>query len=217
MGLTKEQLAQRMNGLGSSDIPKVAGLSSFGTPLEVYQEKTGASPPFSGNMATEIGEAFEEPIGRLAEMAKGWGPGKKCTATLVHKDYPWAMATPDFFYGNMFGPDMFLECKNVGWKMGFSWGEEHEGAIAIPPYYRAQVIWQMAVTGVHEAWLAAVVGGSSLRVFRIPWSDIQADALLDCGRYFWEECVQKRNPHALSGLETRHVEMRKLFPKREKV
>lgn len=57
-------LEQRKQGLGGSDMGKVLGVSEWGTPLDVWLDKTGRSEPVEDNDAMWIGRELEDSVAK---------------------------------------------------------------------------------------------------------------------------------------------------------
>ena len=56
--------AERLTGLGGSDIGAILGLNPWRTPYQVFLEKTGQAEPFTGNLQTRFGSYAEEFVAR---------------------------------------------------------------------------------------------------------------------------------------------------------
>lgn len=219
--LTDAQKAVRRGGLGSSDIGAVAGLSPYARPIDVWLVKRGlAEVPETAPM--RLGTALEPVIAglyareHLAPREILAAPGDvwhgTTDGTLAHPAEPWALATPDRVVcaGTMeIGIARLVEIKSVGWRSARHWGTEHDD---VPAWYRAQIAWQMAVTGVGTCDLAALIGGEELRVYRIE-RDAELEAmLLDVGRAFWRRVERGEEPPVdESESWRRHLEAR--FPR----
>lgn len=225
--LTDAQKARRRNGVGSSDIGSVAGLSPYAGPMDVWLVKRGlAEVPETDAM--RLGHALEPVIADLYErehVERGddlhglllrpedvWT--HSVDGTLAHPAEPWALATPDrvvSLYDRRLHPAgrRLVEIKSVAWRSAHHWGDAHDD---VPPWYRAQVEWQMLVTGVPACDLVALIGGAELRVYRLERDAALGAMLLDLGRAFWR-LVERGEAPAVDASETwrRHLEAR--FPR----
>ncbi len=225
--LTDAQKALRRSGLGSSDIGAVAGLSPYAGPMDVWLVKRGLAE-VPETEAMRLGTALEPVIADLYErehVERGdalhgllrhpqhvWP--STVDGTLAHPSEPWALATPDRVV-DLYDAQLravgrrLVEIKSVAWRSAHHWGDAHDD---VPPWYRAQIAWQMAVTGVGVCDLAALIGGAELRVYRIE-RDVELEAmLLDVGRAFWRRIERGEEP-PVDESETwrRHLEAR--FPR----
>jgi putative phage-type endonuclease len=171
--------AMRLSGIGASEISAVCGISPFDTPLGVYLRKTGQGRKADSErmrwgrlLESVIAARYEDETGALLR-----GDG---TITVRHPEHSWMLATPDRFYADM---SRLVEIKNVAADRARSFGES--GTCDVPDVYIAQVCWQQAVTGIHSAHLVALIGGSDLRVYDVPWNETLAGELIERGRAFW--------------------------------
>lgn len=62
------------------------------------------------------------------------------------------------------------------------WGEPNTADI--PVYYRAQVQWQMLVTGVGKAFVALLIGGSDYREYVVERDEKDIAVMVEAGRRF---------------------------------
>jgi len=79
--------AQRLTGLGGSDIGAVLGLSPYRTPYEVWLEKTQRAEPFTGNLATRFGTFAEQFVADEYSHQTGHQV-QRFNAMLRHPDAP---------------------------------------------------------------------------------------------------------------------------------
>lgn len=216
MTLSAEQMAVRATGIGASDIGAVAGLSPYASPMDVWLVKRGlAEVPQTDAMAR--GHQLEPAVASMYE-AEHLAPGEALrhpAGTLRHPRYPWALATPDRLVVDPLADATvrLVEIKAVGWRSARYWGAEHD---EVPPWYRAQIAWQMAVTGVEACDLAAFIGGEELRVYRIERDREMEAALLQIGRDFWR-CVEEGREPAVDGSEAWRSYLEARFPSARQV
>ncbi len=211
MGLTKEQRAARADTIGASDIPKIALLSRYSGPINVYREKVDGFD-FGDSEPAEIGTEAEPLISRLFE--KRTGKKLEHSATLTHPKYKWATATPDRF---ITGEPGIVELKNVGYHamVAGAWDLEEEDGV--PDDYRAQVIWQTGIVRAHgvdvrEAYVAALLGGNAFRVFRVAFDQDFFDDLLTIGWAFVSKHLRPKIPPPLDGTEESRAFLRARYP-----
>ena len=181
----EEWLTWRRKGIGGSDAAKVCGMSRWGSPIDVYLDKTDDFPPVvtEDNMAMRVGREFEDFVARL------WmeETGKKCkkrNAILQHDDYDWMIANIDrWVVGENAGLEIKTATKGDEWKDG-----------GIPPEYMMQCLHYMAVTGADRWYLACLIVGFNkhleLRVIERDEEDIKN--LIEIEREFWENRVMKK-------------------------
>ncbi len=219
MSLTAAQHAVRMTGIGASEIGTVAGLVPYAKPIDVWLVKRGLREPFEGNQATRMGTALEPAIADIY-AAEYLGPGERVAqpseawpdavdGTLRHPDHPWVLASPD--RAVMVGDKVvrLVEIKTAGPRTAYLWGDAHD---AVPNGYRAQVEWQMAVTGVPVVDLVVLLAGEEVRAYRIERDPELWEYLLRIGREFWR-LVQEGIEPPVDGSESWKAYLAARFPK----
>lgn len=185
-----EQLEQRRHTLGASEIPVVAGLVPFKSPLQLWAEKRGLVPTFQGNEFTEWGNRLEAVVAdKYAEVR---GARIHVAATHVHPVDTWMSATPDRLVEFGGAIDRGLEVKCRGEYRGDEWGEP--GTDEVPHDVAIQAHWNMMVTGLGRWDVATLIGGNKFRLYELyADADIAAN-LHEIGRVFWFD-------HVLAGVE----------------
>ena len=165
MTLTAEQLEARTRFIGASEFGDLAGVEEHMTPIDVFVKKRrGAAlelPPLlardDAGPAAEAGNFLEDGIAALYTHRTGIQVVK--SGTIVHPDEPWAAATPDRLA--VVDPHG-VEIKLVGMRMAHQWDDD-----TIPPKVVIQCQIGMACAGRPYWDLAALVGGTDLRIRRI--------------------------------------------------
>lgn len=188
--LSAEQLEQRKATLGSSEIAAIVGADPWKTPLDVWMSKTGRGVDVSSEQ-TDIGDALEEPIARLAARRLGAVAFDKA-GTFTHGLYPWVTATPDFLVSlgsHSHEARQVLEVKNVGYMMARKWGDEDEGTDGVPYRVQLQTQWQTEVCDIEHAHVAALIGGRDLRVYPVRRDRELAADLLSLAADWWRKHV----------------------------
>lgn len=202
--LSDEQRKERMRGLGSSEVAAVCGLNPWRSAHDVWLLKRGLADDASEeNVRTRMGLRVEAAIAEEYQLDTGaelahWG-------TITGPE-PWMLATPD---RSVFGARRLVEIKNVGWRSAFHWGSDDD---AIPDYYRPQVEWQMLVCDVDETDVAAWLGGSEFRIYRIKRNRALGDAIANVCRRFWFDNVLGNVPPAVDGSDGARRMLAKLYP-----
>lgn len=196
MTLTAEQLEQRKQGIGASEMPALMGVDPYRSAIDVYLEKTGQAPPFDGNQYTYWGNVLEPAIAnRYAELNDV--EVVEC-GTLVHPVHPWMMATPDRIVKA--DPERGLECKNRGGYNVNAWGEP--GSDEIPDEVAIQGHASMAVTGLRRWDVAVLLGGNQWASYVLEYDKELAESLIEVGRAFWHENVLAGVCPELDGSES---------------
>ncbi|QBQ54928.1 YqaJ viral recombinase family protein [Nitrosococcus wardiae] len=185
--LTEQQLTEREKGLGGSDAPIVAGLSSWKQPLQLYYEKTGQVD--FGDVEGEhidFGNLLEEVIAQEAARRLEVKV-RRVNRTRRHKEFPFMVANID---RDVAGQPWIMECKNAGFKSA-EWGPE--GSDEVPESYLIQCTHYLAVTGAELCKLAALFSGNHLRIYNIPRDPGLIDSLIAIEAAFWD-CVKEGVP-----------------------
>ena len=162
----------RKKTVGSSEIATIAGLNKFQTPLSLWAEKTGRTPPVEENEYMRLGTHLEPFIGSL--FARTYGKSVFANTNLyVHPIHDFATATPDFFVtehtieeGNVVVEKSkgILECKSTSAHNLSNWQDGN-----IPNTAHLQIVWQMGIVGMVRGWVAALVGGNPNDFFSPPF------------------------------------------------
>jgi putative phage-type endonuclease len=142
----EEWLARRAElsrtAVTASEIATVLGISPWGSPFNLFHLKRGTISSDYDDDVLSLGRHLEPWVAdRWAADHPGVEMGLGGLFASVER--PWQMATPDRLLDmpdedGRYG-DGVLEIKTSGSYDG--WGED--GTDEIPPYYRAQVLWQL--------------------------------------------------------------------------
>ena len=185
--LTKEQIAERVEFLGASEIAGIMGRSPFkdGGRLAIYNRKV--NPPTDDTPNKYVGKGnWLEPILRAKYCAK-YNASVTESRTIRHPEHSWCGCTPDGLVMDFGKLVKALEIKVVGDYRRKDWGEpEGEG---VPPYYYDQAQWTCFVTGVGLVDFFVSFGGDEPVLFRVFRNDAHIDELFREAKAFWFEHV----------------------------
>ena len=206
-GMSREEwLAARRTGIGGSDAGAVLGMNPYRTPYAVWADKTGRLPSLPETEAMRLGRDLEDYVARRFQEASG-KRARKVNAILQNPAYPFALANID---REIAGEQAGLELKTASAlrAKAFRGGE-------FPDAYYAQCVHYMAVTGAQRWYLAALILGEGLKIFRLSrrenaplpeWCESgvfvpreELDALLAAEEAFWR-LVESDTPPAFTGL-----------------
>jgi putative phage-type endonuclease len=161
---------ERRTGITASEIAVVLGISPWVSPWALWMQKRAAIADQPDNDAMRFGRRFEQAIvdeflDRHPETFGLWSVG-----LCASRARPWQLATPDGLLTEQvynerggFSQDVVavVEAKTTdSWD---DWGDD--GTDEIPPYYRAQVLWQCDVVGVNTAFVPVVARGKQYREY----------------------------------------------------
>ncbi len=186
--------------LGGSLVPKMLGVSKWGTPHDVYLELRGERPEYEGTEDTDRG-TFLEP-GLRDWAGKKLGMKFEKPGVMVAKDWEWATYSAD----GIAGSDALLEIKAPRYVEG--WGEE--GTDQVPEEYAVQGAWGLYVAGRSVCHFAALLNGS-LKLFRLERSLELEEVLKEQARRFVEQHVLPGVPPPLEFGDNEYLKRR--FPR----
>ena len=224
---------ERREGIGGSDVGSIMGANPYCSPIEVFKQKVGDSPPPEMNYAMEWGSRLEDVIGgkyaeennlqfdigrdcvdldndELGEVPSGKNGILFKPYTLRSDKHAWAYAHPDFLVKNHKGEISGIEIKTVGEGIYRKyWAED-----SIPPYQYYQVVWYSMITGINKWTMVGFV--PHLRNSQNPVLTHEIEVDYDTQRrvwkaveYFWD-CVQKKTPPVLENYTERDIKI--LYP-----
>ena len=187
-------LKARRSGLGASDTATILGLNKWGTALEVWQEKTAATPPDDRELsdAAAWGNILEHPV--AVQTVKKWPEIGRIVPTpglLAHPDHPWMLATVDRLLvpRRVKNPAVtsILEVKTTTSK-----NHEINWVDGVPPAsIQVQVQQQLAVTGLPFAWVACWLRDTAklCEPVRVNRSEEVIEQLIRYGGAWWRDHV----------------------------
>lgn len=191
--INREKLELRKNGIGGSDAAKVAGLSKWGTPYDVYAEKFGLTESPSSSIAMDIGNLMENTILEKYE---------EMTGNTIHKDLPTKYHRKhNFILGNIDGlvkdKNIIVEAKTA--RSNLEWGKE--GTDQIPMDYLCQVAHYCAIYDAPMAHI--IVFFKMTEKFSLYTYERHSDfenALISKEKNFWENYIEKKVSPPFSNL-----------------
>lgn len=170
-GATRDAwLDARRDGIGSSDLPAVMGLSGYKTALHVYYDKRGrlAHDDAEHSDPAHYGTLFEEPL------ARDWAARKRTVVQpvglIANVDEPWQMCSLDrlctecpFDRTTHKLCALEVKCRNAFvaklWRQG------------PPDDVLAQALWQILVTGLDHIHVMCLIGGNDPRFYTVRAED----------------------------------------------
>ena len=209
-----EFLAARRAYIGGTDVAAIVGVSPWTSPLSVYLDKTAPeqredkdSLPMRRGLALErfIADEFERAYPRtvcyhpspIVRTDWGFPAGASVDRFVAAVDHPRT-------------PIAVLECKTAfGFQSARQWSETEAD---LPDSYYVQVQWYLAVTGLDLAYGAADTGREKLTVIPIGADPTVQARLIEAGRAFWQEHVERGVPPAPSGTDADGEALNRLWP-----
>ncbi len=157
----------------ASKVAAVVGLSPWESRFSLWHRMAGLIPPEPDSTAKRRGLYLEPAI--IAWWADQH-PGMRVVngGTWVHREDSRFAASPDRMVFT--GTDEPLSCLEVKTSSGNDdWGAE--GTSEIPPYYRAQVMWQMECTGARVCHVALLDAHLTFREYVVQYDPAEVTFL----------------------------------------
>jgi len=206
---TDDWYAYRRNGIGSSEVGKVLGLSDWhnSSPLDVFYDKLKKeTPQIKDNAAMFWGRELED---KIADVWRFWdgteegyitnrGAGKvmrrnrRVNGIIVNDKYPWLYVNVDrVIEAKQFrlNSDLLtkaytpLEIKTINDREAKKWES------GVPLMYIAQVFLQMIVTENEYAEIALFDNYRKFNVYPIEYTQNFADQIIETTYEFWHNRV----------------------------
>lgn len=181
--ITNHQRLLRRRALGASDLPAVLGVDPYRSPADIQLEKLHGAEAVETD-AMRVGTALERPIIKLAEPWIGPTHFKATRRRLA--DAP-IVVNIDAFAGVV--P---VEAKVVGDYAAKEWGDS--GTDQVPSRVVVQTTAQMAAVGADHCYVVALIGGTSLRVYRLAFDSELATWIVNNATGWWERHVINKAP-----------------------
>jgi putative phage-type endonuclease len=197
-GLTPEQLAFRLNGVGASEVAAVLGLDPYRTAYDVWVSKTAPHlREDEPSVAARRGQLLE-PL--AADLYAAENPGVVLTmgGSLSHPVHSCIMATPDR-YVSQGDAKWLLEIKTKTWRSAKGFGVT--GTDEIPDNVQLQAQQQMLVTGLSRCDIGVLVD-DEFRVYSVAANaDIQA-IILERVPAWWQRHIVEGVRPDVDGSDT---------------
>ena len=202
---TEDWYAYRKNGIGSSEVGKVLGLSDWSnsSPIDIYYDKlTGYIKILEDNASMFWGRELEDKVAEVWRYWDGTEEGyiankntgkvlrrnRRLNGIVVNEKYPWLYANLDRVIeaeqfrlnsDKLTAPHTPLEIKTINEREIKKW------EAGVPPMYIAQVFLQMIVTESEYAEIALFDNHRNFYVYPIEYSQEFADQIIETTHEFW--------------------------------
>jgi putative phage-type endonuclease len=220
-----EWLETRRRGVTASEIAIIAGIApgEWSSPYDLFHQKLGAIAGQRDNDAMAWGHDLEAAI--IGRFARNHPELQVMLGALLHKDDdPRWMATPDgLAYPARSGgsrpvrryrhrktvPVAVVQAKAAArWE---AWGED--GTDDVPVYYRAQVLWEMHVTGARRAYLPVLVPPFGYHEHVVDYDQAEVDVLVKLAEEFMDR-IARRDPPDIDDRAATTRALKQLHPER---
>ena len=187
-----EWLETRRRGIGGSDAAKVMGLSRWGGPFSVYQEKVNGVQEELTSDAVHFGTLLEDIVAR--EFAEREGVKvRRRNRVQFSEEHPFMLANID---RELVGQNVGLECKTANAFKSGEWADDE-----LPSEYYVQVQHYCSVMGWEACWIACLIGGQMFVYKLVPRNDAFIADMIEAERGFWENHVVPKIPPAVGSFD----------------
>lgn len=180
---TQEWLDWRLNGITATEAACALGVSKWGTALSVYKDKLDPQPHETSKYE-EWGTLLEDVI-KFKKFAKVHPEFEVRQGECYEDD--WRKCSLD---GELWQDG---ECKAI---LEIKTGRIASDWDPIPEYYKAQVMWQMHVTGIHKVYFAVLINGCDYFEREIEYDLKYAERLEWACSKLWDCICTKTLPDA---------------------
>lgn len=191
MALTPEQLADRKNHLGSSEMAAVMGLDQHASAWDVWAIKTGRADGFSGNDATRRGNYLEGGLMMFAEYELGCPIERN--VSIVDPGGILAVNLD----GRCVQLNANVEAKSISGDINpDEWGEDEYTDI-VPNRVIIQTHTAMEVSGLRVSYVPVVLPifkRFEYRIYRVDFNPELGAQIRAAGERFWREHVMADLP-----------------------
>lgn len=207
----EEWLGERTRGITATDLPKILGLSQYGTAIDVWTSKLSDNadtfePAIGSNEAAFWGIEFEDTVARA--WADHVGLGIRRIGIIQNDANPWMRASLDRLVTGCPDGRCALEVKTRSAYKGDDWKD------GVPAEERAQVEWQLHVSGLDHIHIIALIGGQRLVQHVIHATEVDADRLIVPASIVWQS-VQSGLAPKLPDTNWSDEYLEQLHPNRE--
>ena len=195
--------ADRLTGLGGSDMGAILGLNPYRTSFEVWREKSGRAKPFEGNLQTRFGSFAEEFIAREYSDRTG-RQVQRYNSLLRHPTAPLLghidrLVVPAgakrASHKRKIRTDLGLEAKTthpLAASRNSDWGEP--GTDAVPASYLIQCQVYMLLTGCPHWDLAVLFGNSDFQIYHLHQDQELGEYIVEEASRWWRDYVVADTP-----------------------
>ncbi len=198
--------AEWLQRMSASKIAAVVGLSPYQSRFSLWHRMAGLVDQEADSDEMRRGHYLEP--GCAAWFADQHPDCRiEETGTFIHPIDEWMVASPDRLKIGPGGHVELLQCKTAADRE--HWGDADTDDI--PVGYRAQVMWEMAVTGLRTCHLAVILPYLEFRAYVVHYDEAEATYLRTQGRQFLDELAAGIRPDIDAHAATYDV-VRELHP-----
>ncbi len=188
--LTPEEIKERQNCIGASDVPTIMGFNSqYKTPYDLYLEKKGFidPPDFSKNEKVHFGNVLEPVVAREFSRRNNTKIAKRKNRYRL-KDHPYITALLDRV---VLSEKVPLELKTTDANNKHKWGATNSKLVPEP--YLIQLMTQIMITESPHGYLAVIIGGNDYRQYKFKYNIDLGEIIKEYCIKFWN-CIETNTP-----------------------
>ena len=185
-------LEERRKGIGGSDAAMIMGLSRWGGPFSVYQDKVNGVREELDSDAVHFGTVLEDIVAREFAAREGVKVRRR-NRVQFSEEHPFMLANID---RELVGQNIGLECKTANAFKGGEWAGDE-----LPQEYYVQVQHYCSVMGWEACWIACLIGGQKFVYKLVTRNDGFIADMIGAERDFWENHVIPKIPPALGSFD----------------
>lgn len=206
----EDWLKERTKGITATDLPTILGLNKYRTALDVWTDKvTGGSgsfePAIGSNEAAFWGIQLEDVVAKAWAEQNGFSVRR--VGIIAHEDADWQRASLDRLVSGCPDGKCALEVKTRSAYVGADWDA------GVPADVKAQVLWQLHVSGLGHIHVIALIGGQRL-VEHIVYGFTDIAEMIDAGKSMWD-AVQSGQPPVLPAEQWTDAYLDAIHPNRD--
>jgi len=195
-----EWLANRTQGIGSSEVSTIVGVNPYQTPYQLWRQKKGLDAPIEQNMPMRLGHLLEDAVSMLWSEETGREVIKASAGDwiAVNTEKPFLRASPDRTFwlpGLKKNHDNkgILECKTTQMTVDSN---------AIPRYWFCQLQYLLGVSETQTgslAWLSAGRNFGYRDINLVP--DFFESMVEEVERFWVDNILGNKEPEAVNAVD----------------
>jgi putative phage-type endonuclease len=201
--------AEWLREMTASKVAAVLGLSPWESPFSLWYRMKGALAPEVQNAAMERGHYLEDAVARWVQDQHVLT--LRAGGCWRNRSRPWQVSSPDRLAitprGTPYEVRGVVEVKTAAdWE---KWGPD--GTDEVPPYYRAQAVWQCDTLEVDTAYMGVLLPRLELRSYVLHPAEGEAEFIRERVRDFLDSLAADVPPDVDGHSET-YSTLRALHP-----
>lgn len=195
-----EWLEARKGGIGASEIGTILGVNPYETPYQLWRRKMGFDAPAPENFLMKAGHYLEDAIAHFCADATGVEIVKRSADefVVVNKERQFLRVSPDRYAWlpnarHTTANKVIIECKST---------QRNVSGDDVPLTWFSQVIYQLGVCEMEQAYLAWLISGRDFGFKRITFDkDFYNDVIVAEVERFWTDAIVGGREPALVNVE----------------